>query len=215
MLTNLVCPVNRGGMVMGLHYGTEIYTKDRLGVMVQKAEKMLLKITNEWLCIVHCATFSKSLNPRNISKSVPDIRIRIRFPFESSFWIFVSGCKLTILPDIQPANRIVIISDTDGYRILNFWNFRIRFGHGYAKIFRIWIRNWKINICSVLTSGRNLGITWFFESEQYFCNYLSSQVNLNAKLRPIRLVALKGNHGFEIALPQGDSTHVVLHCIQL
>jgi len=47
MLTNLVCPVNRGGMVMGLHYGTEIYTKDRLGVMVQKAEKMLLKITNE------------------------------------------------------------------------------------------------------------------------------------------------------------------------
>jgi len=23
----------------------------------------------------------------------------------------LSGCKLTILPDIQPANRIVIISD--------------------------------------------------------------------------------------------------------
>ena len=38
------------------------------------------------------------------------MRIRIRFPFESSFWISVSGCKLTILPDIQPANRIVIIS---------------------------------------------------------------------------------------------------------
>ena len=59
-----------------------------------------------------CATFSRSLNPRNIDKSVSDIRIRIRFPFESSFWISLSGCKLTILPDIQPANRIVIISGT-------------------------------------------------------------------------------------------------------
>jgi len=46
------------------------------------------------------AAFSKSLNPRNIDKSVADIRIR--FPFESSFWISVSGCKLNILPDIQP-----------------------------------------------------------------------------------------------------------------
>jgi len=58
--------------------------------------------------IVQCATFSKSLNPQNIVESVSDIRVR--FPFESSFWISVSGCKLTILPDIQPANRIVIIS---------------------------------------------------------------------------------------------------------
>jgi len=60
--------------------------------------------------IVQCATFSKSLNPQNIDKSISDIRIRIQFPFESSFWISLSGCKLTILPDIQPANRIVIIS---------------------------------------------------------------------------------------------------------
>ena len=52
--------------------------------------------------------FSKSLNLKNIDKSVSNIRIR--FPFESSFWISASGCKLTILPDIQPANRIVIIS---------------------------------------------------------------------------------------------------------
>jgi len=57
-----------------------------------------------------CATFSKSLNPRNINKSVSDIRIRI--PFQSRFWISLSGCKLTILPDIQPANRLVIISGT-------------------------------------------------------------------------------------------------------
>jgi len=58
-----------------------------------------------------CATFSKSVNPRNIDKSVSDIRIRIRFQFESVFWISLSGCKLTILPDIQPANQRVIISD--------------------------------------------------------------------------------------------------------
>ena len=60
--------------------------------------------------IVQCATFSKTLNPRNIDKSVSDIQIRIQFQFENSFWISVSGCKLTILPDIQPATRIVIIS---------------------------------------------------------------------------------------------------------
>ena len=45
--------------------------------------------------------FSKSRNPRNIDKSFSDVRISIRFTFESSFWISVSGCKLTILPDIR------------------------------------------------------------------------------------------------------------------
>ena len=74
--------------------------------MAHKAEKMLLKIMND------CAmcNFSKILNPRSIDKSVLDIRIRIRFLFEGSFWISISGCKLTIRPDIQLANRIVIIS---------------------------------------------------------------------------------------------------------
>jgi len=61
--------------------------------------------------IVHCATFSKSPIPRIIEKGVSDILIRIRFRLESNFWISVSSCKPTILPDIQPANRIVIISD--------------------------------------------------------------------------------------------------------
>jgi len=50
------------------------------------------------------------MNPQNIDKSISDIRIRIRFPFENSVWISVSGCKLTILPDTQLANRRVIIS---------------------------------------------------------------------------------------------------------
>jgi len=59
---------------------------------------------------LQCATFSKSLNPRNIDKSVSDIQIRIRFQFENGFWISASGCKFTILPDIQLSNRIVIIS---------------------------------------------------------------------------------------------------------
>jgi len=67
--------------------------------MAQEAEAY----ENNRCMIVQCATFSKSLNPRNIDKSVSDIRIR--FTFESSFWISVSGCKLTILPDIQPTNR--------------------------------------------------------------------------------------------------------------
>ena len=70
--------------------------------------------------IVQCTTFSKSLNPQNIVKNVSDIRIRIRFPFESSFWISVSGCKLTILLDIQPANRIVIISGGHAKNLI--WN---------------------------------------------------------------------------------------------
>ena len=62
------------------------------------------------------STHTSGLNPRNIDKSVSDIRIRIRFPFESNFWISVSGCKLTILPGIQPANRIVIISALHNHR---------------------------------------------------------------------------------------------------
>jgi len=61
-----------------------------------------------------CTFFQKSGSSKykNIDKhkNVSDNRIRIRFPFESSFWISVSGCKLTILPDIQLVNRIVIIS---------------------------------------------------------------------------------------------------------
>ena len=56
-----------------------------------------------------CNFFQKSESSK-YRKSVSDIWIRIRFLFEGSFRIFVSGCKLTILPNIQPANRIVIIS---------------------------------------------------------------------------------------------------------
>ena len=73
--------------------------------------------------IVQCATFSKSMNPRNIDKSVSDIRIR--FPFENSFWISVSGCKLTILPDIQPVNWIVIIPAVERPSLLAPWVTRL------------------------------------------------------------------------------------------
>jgi len=58
-----------------------------------------------------CPFFQKSESSKyRQTQSVSDIRLNIRFPFENSFWISVSGCKLTILPDIQPINRIVIIT---------------------------------------------------------------------------------------------------------
>jgi len=71
------------------------YTTGRLGVMAKRAEKMLM-IDYKKRMIMQCATSSKNLNPRNIEKSVSDIRIRIRFLFDSRFRISVSGCKLTI-----------------------------------------------------------------------------------------------------------------------
>jgi len=50
--------------------------------------------------IVQCATFSKSLNPQNIVKSISDIR----FPFESSFWISVI-CLQTHYPAGYPTGK--------------------------------------------------------------------------------------------------------------
>jgi len=44
MLTNLACPADR---VNGITLRYRDYTMDRLGVMVQKAEKMLMKIMDE------------------------------------------------------------------------------------------------------------------------------------------------------------------------
>ena len=107
MPTNLACPIsNLGGewdytTVQRLHH-RQSWSQGTKG-WKDASEN------NKWM-IVQCAIFSESLHPRNIDKSFSDIRNPIRFPFESSFWISVSGCKLTILPDIQPANRIVIIS---------------------------------------------------------------------------------------------------------
>ena len=73
---------------------------------------------NKWMIVqCECAAFN--------DKSVSDIRFRIQFPFGSSFWISLSDCKLTILLDIQPANRIVIISGVCGPVV--FAHFR-RFG---------------------------------------------------------------------------------------
>jgi len=46
MLTNLACPISRlRGNGITLQY--RAYTIDRLGVMAQKAENMLLKIINK------------------------------------------------------------------------------------------------------------------------------------------------------------------------
>jgi len=46
MLTNMACPISRlEGLRLALHYRD--YTTDRLGVMAQKAEKMLLNEDNK------------------------------------------------------------------------------------------------------------------------------------------------------------------------
>jgi len=56
------------------------------------------------------STFSNNLNPQNIEKNVSDILIRIRSPLESSLDIRIRlQTHYSILPDIKPANRIVII----------------------------------------------------------------------------------------------------------
>jgi len=91
MLTNLVCPISRGGM--GFHYGTEIRPApqtDSESWHWRQDGSDDTKI-NEWLRNVQ---LFPSLNPWNIDKGVSDIRICIRFPFESSFWISVSAIRL-------------------------------------------------------------------------------------------------------------------------
>ena len=83
------------------------YTTDRPGVMAQKAEDMFPKTLKKWLYNVQLFQESESSKYR---EKRSDILIRIRFPVESSFWMSVSGYKLTIFSDIQPANWIVVIS---------------------------------------------------------------------------------------------------------
>ena len=70
-----------------------------------------------------CNFFQKSESSKYHQKRSD---IRIRFSYESSFWIVVSACKLIILPDIQPVNRIVIISGSQSLNrgwVLKFENF--------------------------------------------------------------------------------------------
>jgi len=104
MLTNLACPISR--LRREWDYNT-VQSLHRTQTRSHSTEGWKGASEDKWM-ILQCATFSKYLNLRIIEKSVSDIRILIRFPFQSSFWISVSGCKLTILPDIQPANRIAI-----------------------------------------------------------------------------------------------------------
>jgi len=101
---------------------------------------------NKWM-IVQCATFSKSLNPRNIDKSDSDIRIRILFPFESSFLISLSGCKLTILPDIQPHKP-----DSDHLCYVHHWFSSL------ALWCLIWFFVWKHFLISLRPFSPQLGL---------------------------------------------------------
>ena len=82
MLTNLACPSSRyrgEWDYTTVHRSHQRQTRSHGTDGWKDASE-----NNKWI-IVQCATFSRSLNPRIIDKSVSDIRIRILFPFESSF----------------------------------------------------------------------------------------------------------------------------------
>jgi len=57
---------------------------------------------------VQCANFSQGCE----SSKYREKRFGYPHPYPVAVWISISVCKLTILPDIQPANRRVIISST-------------------------------------------------------------------------------------------------------
>jgi len=65
--------------------------------MAQKAEKMLPKILNDWLCNVQFLPRVWILKIRIKAFQISGSRSDIRFPFQESFWISVSGCNLTIV----------------------------------------------------------------------------------------------------------------------
>jgi len=102
MLTNLACPISRlrgerdYTAVQRLHH-RQTRSYETKGWKDASED-------NKWM-IVQWETFSKSLNPRNIDKSVSDIRIRIRFPFESSFWISVHIQLQTHYPAGYPTGK--------------------------------------------------------------------------------------------------------------
>ena len=102
MLTNLACSIS--GLKRG--HGATLrcweYAIDRLGGMGQKAEKMLPKKINEWLPNVQL--FPRVWILKISSLYVCGSRLKAFFGYPC--------CKHNILPDIQLANRIVIISAT-------------------------------------------------------------------------------------------------------
>jgi len=125
--------------------------------------------------IVQCETFSKNLNPRNIDKTVSNIRFRNRFPYESSFWISVSACKHTILPDIQPANRIVIISASNPAQGCHFGEFVARFRKSceFWKRLATNILVWRFGEFLAIFESIWPQILWFGEMyDLYICTYL-------------------------------------------
>jgi len=85
--------ISRQGNGMALRYRD--YTIDRLGVMEQKAEKMLLKIINEWLCNVQLFPKVWILEisrkrfgypgPVPVSKQFLDIRIRLQTHYPAGY----------------------------------------------------------------------------------------------------------------------------------
>jgi len=104
-----ICQLATQGNGITLRYRN--YPIDRLGVMAQKAEKMLLKIMNEWLCNVQLFPqawiLEISTKPFRISVSGSHLKAVFGYPYPVAR---------------SPANRIVIIS---GRRVLRGNGFRV------------------------------------------------------------------------------------------
>ena len=79
--------------------------------------------------VKHDQNLFRSLNPLNIDLKRLRLDIPIWFPLKGSFLTSLSGWTLTILPDIQRTNRIVI-SDHLGNEQ--------RFGHGWPNMDVTW-----------------------------------------------------------------------------
>ena len=124
--------------------------------------------------------------------------ILIRLPFQSSLWISISSCKFTILPNIQPASRIVIISASviyvqllegqEGYRLL--WavminppelpvNVEAR-NHAHISSTGVW-KTWPMILIASVASGRIMRVKDKRKTETAFTKRLDLN-SLESKL---------------------------------
>jgi len=95
----------------------------------------LLRFYQAWCSLLHTCNILVSYSRRRMNK----------FSKLKVHWWTYNHC---LFFRIQPVSH----SDTDGYRILNSRNFRIRVGYGFVKIFLDMDRSKKINIRSPLQS---------------------------------------------------------------
>jgi len=92
MLTNLACPINN---LSGEWDYTTVQRLHHRQTWSHATEGWKDASKNTKWIIVQCATFSKSLKPRNIDKNVSDIRIR--FPLESNTNDILQTFSITVI----------------------------------------------------------------------------------------------------------------------